>query len=349
MKGSLMYITFLIGNGFDLNLGLKTRYSDFYDYYKESATKDSVILQWIQEDNDKGDWADLECALGERVKGIDEESLEKYIDSLWELDLLLLNYLEEEKNKYDIGKDEKGVLAEIARSLKDIPKELTPEEQLSYDSTCKNARNEDLQYRFISFNYTDVLDLMIEKASAVSLDLGSHTDMNGRFKKHTIGDVHHVHGTLTEGVVLGVNDVSQINNESLSKDDMFLNIFLKDRINHQMGQRRTELAEEIINKSQIICIFGMSLGITDKRWWEKIITWLLANENRKVIIYARADERKIDRKIPTFIIPEKEKLRRDFWEKGKGKQSEDGFEKIKSRIFVIFNSRIFSFPKVEES
>lgn len=28
-----MNITFLIGNGFDINLGLKTRYVDFYDFY----------------------------------------------------------------------------------------------------------------------------------------------------------------------------------------------------------------------------------------------------------------------------------------------------------------------------
>ena len=26
-------ITFLIGNGFDIGLGLKTRYKDFYKYY----------------------------------------------------------------------------------------------------------------------------------------------------------------------------------------------------------------------------------------------------------------------------------------------------------------------------
>ena len=31
-----MNITFLIGNGFDLNLGLATAYSDFVKYYKET-------------------------------------------------------------------------------------------------------------------------------------------------------------------------------------------------------------------------------------------------------------------------------------------------------------------------
>lgn len=28
-----MFITFLIGNGFDVNLGLNTRYSDFYPVF----------------------------------------------------------------------------------------------------------------------------------------------------------------------------------------------------------------------------------------------------------------------------------------------------------------------------
>lgn len=28
-------LLYLIGNGFDLKMGLKTRYSDFYDWYKQ--------------------------------------------------------------------------------------------------------------------------------------------------------------------------------------------------------------------------------------------------------------------------------------------------------------------------
>ncbi len=33
-----MYITFLIGNGFDLNLGLKTKYKDFLEVYASVET-----------------------------------------------------------------------------------------------------------------------------------------------------------------------------------------------------------------------------------------------------------------------------------------------------------------------
>ena len=36
-----MNITYLIGNGFDLNLGLRTRYTDFYDYYLNNTESDT--------------------------------------------------------------------------------------------------------------------------------------------------------------------------------------------------------------------------------------------------------------------------------------------------------------------
>lgn len=38
-----MQILYIIGNGFDLNLGLKTSYKDFYDHYKSvDSSKNSI-------------------------------------------------------------------------------------------------------------------------------------------------------------------------------------------------------------------------------------------------------------------------------------------------------------------
>ena len=39
-----MNITFLIGYGFELNIGLKIRYKVFYDCYQNHASDSSVIL-----------------------------------------------------------------------------------------------------------------------------------------------------------------------------------------------------------------------------------------------------------------------------------------------------------------
>lgn len=57
-----MNITFLVGNGFDLNLGLRTSYETFYKYYIKKEPHD-LIAKFIKDDYRL--WADLELGLGE--------------------------------------------------------------------------------------------------------------------------------------------------------------------------------------------------------------------------------------------------------------------------------------------
>ena len=65
-------ITFLIGNGFDLNVGLKTTCDDFYQYYIQKNPND-LLAQAIQDNH--AFWSDLELGLGRytgQVKSSDE-------------------------------------------------------------------------------------------------------------------------------------------------------------------------------------------------------------------------------------------------------------------------------------
>lgn len=61
-----MNITFLIGNGFDINIGLKTRYQNFYDYLKDSGNMKKLTSELNEKSNvdfDKVMWSDLELGL----------------------------------------------------------------------------------------------------------------------------------------------------------------------------------------------------------------------------------------------------------------------------------------------
>ena len=60
-----MNVTLILGNGFDLNMGLPTAYSDFYKYYMlvDSPRLTYLIKQGIGEKPQT--WADLEKSLGE--------------------------------------------------------------------------------------------------------------------------------------------------------------------------------------------------------------------------------------------------------------------------------------------
>ena len=57
-----MNILYLIGNGFDLSLGMKTRYEDFYEYYcklvETEQNADVIALKKTIKEG-KEDWKDL--------------------------------------------------------------------------------------------------------------------------------------------------------------------------------------------------------------------------------------------------------------------------------------------------
>lgn len=66
-------ITFLIGNGFDVNLGLKTRYTDFYDEFIRSVDEPGVsdcVKQFAKKIEGNYDtWNDFESAFGKNIEG----------------------------------------------------------------------------------------------------------------------------------------------------------------------------------------------------------------------------------------------------------------------------------------
>ena len=62
-------LTYMIGNGFDINLGLKTTYSDFRESYLITESKNEQIdaFKSLIRKEIKGDpatWADAEMAFG---------------------------------------------------------------------------------------------------------------------------------------------------------------------------------------------------------------------------------------------------------------------------------------------
>ena len=62
-----MNVTFLIGNGFDLGIGLKTAYSDFYNVYCKSDSNDSLAVKKFKSEiqGNYENWSDFEAAFGE--------------------------------------------------------------------------------------------------------------------------------------------------------------------------------------------------------------------------------------------------------------------------------------------
>lgn len=335
-----MNITFLIGNGFDINLGLNTRYSDFYPYFVEKSTETNMIRTWLKKDELL--WADLEEQLGKKLENVEESEREKFYEDKAELDGLLLEYLGQEQERVSMKSEEKGIADEFARSLVTFYNDLSERDKSSIVSTCHMYRNEEFKYCFICFNYTDTLDQIVNITRKLKSPITTHQG-NGVIKSNLLGTLLHVHGTLNEEMILGVNDIDQVNSVFLKNDTEFLDTFIKRRMNDSIGQRKTELAQKLIEESHIICIFGMSIGSTDKMWWEEIVNWLNVSDNNKLVVYCTGYKKELNRKLPANTIRLSNKLKRKILEKGGADMKSPDIDKIKQKIFISFNSNIFNF------
>ena len=74
-----MNVTFMIGNGFDLKMGLKSKYTDIYNVYTDvnNKTDDAIIENFkevLRNDSPKYEnWSDFEKAMGQYAKNFDNE------------------------------------------------------------------------------------------------------------------------------------------------------------------------------------------------------------------------------------------------------------------------------------
>ena len=73
-----------------------------------------MIKNWINENERL--WSDLEEKLGQELKNVSEDNLEKFYDDMEEMNRLLIQYLENEQKSYIIG-DSELIMKEFTRSM----------------------------------------------------------------------------------------------------------------------------------------------------------------------------------------------------------------------------------------
>lgn len=263
-----MNITFLIGNGFDLNLKLNTRYSDFYKYYIENDPKD-LLSKSIKEDYEM--WSDLEVGLGEFLKDIDESQIEEFLDSKSTLERMLSEYLSLESKKATI-KNEKNLGEEFKKKVLNFFSDFNAIDKDHYHQVIAATKGQ-INYNFITFNYTDVLDNIVLAAQKNCKPFGNHSAGSTGYNDAIVMP-HHIHGKLSEDLILGLDNTEQILNDKLKSNPKLTNYIIKSVVNTALGEKKIEKAKEIIDKSKYVCLFGLSIGDTDGMWWSYIIEWL---------------------------------------------------------------------------
>lgn len=322
-----MNITFLIGNGFDLNLGLKTKYSDFIEEYKKTAKINvqrfsngklkEVPVSYLDAfkidlAHNERKWSNAEEEFGkytEKFSG--EEGMNLFLDCHEDFCKSLGKYLECEESKldYSLLKDLLGKAFLKAIFNTDCGFKEVQQKQI-FD--CYENVGSGLKYSFISFNYTKTLDNCISYIKADQSRLGSRRYKNNVFS-NTFEQFIHVHGYTDHEMALGLNDETQIVNRELfnGAEDEDLAQIIKRYTNKINEQNIDEKTFQILKSSDFIYIYGMSIGKTDAVWWQRICNLMLEKNNMHIVIHQfdAPDEelflrnfRKYERKIRNDFI-----------------------------------------------
>ena len=276
---------FILGNGFDLDLGLKTKYVDFArsrfweDLMKNNAHRfeSSRLLGFLREKYAVENWIDIEAALLEYAllktqNGEVQHAEEDKIDFFLLCDALK-EYLKDQQNSFEPTRN--SVAKELLRRFPRLAKESA----------------------LYSFNYTllGVLSLRVERV----LGLGMRED------------AIHIHGSLRDGdeLILGIETPADIREEYA---------FLYKTQNRQYGH--TDILRDLNDKDEYI-FFGHSLNGMDYTYFSSlfqrltirhqspprltIITKSVEDENRFKIFLRKNHvslQELYSNSIPTFVL-----------------------------------------------
>jgi len=175
-------------------------------------------------------------------------------------------------NNKNLIKDEKAIAEEFKKKILNFFSDFNSLDKDHYHQVV-GATKETINYNFITFNYTSVLDKIVAAAQKHCKPFGNHS-AGGVGYNDTIVLPHHIHGKLTEDLILGLDNAEQILNDKLKTNPKLTNYIIKSVVNTALGEKKIEKARDIINKSKFICLFGLSIGDTDGMWWSYIIDWL---------------------------------------------------------------------------
>lgn len=321
-----MEILYIIGNGFDLKLDLKTSYNDFYQYYK-TVEVDNLNVQKLKDNISQTyeSWADLELALGNYTQHL--EKIEELDDILLDIGEKLSRYLHLEEGKLENYEINKRKFFDYLCFPENLFLPADKENLLGIKSKWKNHQ---WNLNIYTFNYTKVIEKIFGD-NQINVLL-AHRDNHIPIQ---LGEIQHIHGYLDNNMVIGVNDISQIKNESFHNSRDVLESIVKGECNRANRSNIDRQLTNKINAANLICIFGSSIGETDNKWWG-LIGERLKSECH-LIIFTKGAE--IPPRIRHMQARAERTIRDSFL--SKTNLTEKEMETVEGKIFIGLNSGMF--------
>ena len=283
-----MNVVLILGNGFDRNLDMPTSYEEFAKYYYNLEKSD----KWIQIFQDElrkifgekpqynhrpepirtnapvpitisgtflGDnWVDLELFMGDFAN-----TLEKFLPlpkDLAEAYKTVCADVRDELTKYlkEIDKREipSNLRESFCKDICEIDKHIDGNGLAQKFATF--SKPNEINLNVVTFNYTSFADRIFSEGKGIQ----------HKGKVLHINKVLHPHGSVFSegGIILGVNGYGQIHSNGIQRKEEIRALVEKPFLAQTAQHRDYFNSQNLINKAELIIIYGASLGNSDATW-----------------------------------------------------------------------------------
>jgi hypothetical protein len=265
-----------------------------------------------------------------------ETAVEDYLHCHSDFVNELSKYLDNQQRLFHAQDFESDIIEGFKEATVHLYKHPFPYKASIKDVFAKNSAN-DWKFQFISFNYTTTLDRCIDLFGAPGI---IHSKFEN-FRKHSIiiSGVIHVHGCTDFGMQMGVDNTSQIDNPLICNAEDVKRSVIKPLANELLEPEIVKNCSSIIEHSDIICTYGMSLGETDATWWEKIASWLLADKSHLLVIFY------YDKDYHASVAGDyniwSNKTKEALLDNAEVERDSEEYGMLKQRIYVCMNISLF--------
>lgn len=351
-----MRITWIIGNGFDANLGLKTGYGDFRDkvYLSETRNKsdlrDKLVKRLDEADFSSLEtarlWSDLEELLGRATSLYGEDEVDDFIETFEEMESLLTDYVHDQETRLPkILQD--ACLAEFKDSIAHFDSRMAPRDKAAFKL---DKRSDNHFHRFISLNYTQALARFVADAGGTNGLIDQHRIDNSTYNDLVAAPLY-LHGAigdegLSRDVVFGVDSAEQLVNGAYAADPLFVESWVKPYRNDRLfGNENERDFQGLIGDADVFCVYGCSMGDSDGRIWRAVGQRLMADAGSKLVLFIYELPNRHERKHRKYQDVREE--RRAAFQKVAGLTSDD-MQLLQDRIFFVPSSELFEWDgKIE--
>lgn len=307
-----MRYVFMIGNGFDIGLGLKTSYPDFINDYKDTPavcpdgcdeTKgvEDILKEHIRKEPQT--WADAEKAFAklqfsEMFKGC--ENIRRSILDVFACFTSALNkYLAKQECSRELNMVSRNVSEMFFQHmmhsvLMGLPKRLRAQELEKLGDV--DSTQQVLNYcSFVNFNYTATFDKLIGvETGGVGAESGHYyfgrrgfcVEILNRRIVFSPGRLVHVHGSnKARNSIFGVSDAQQISDVVAHEMAEVIGFLVKDCTDREKAAGNYDLTADILNNADRVVMFGLSIGNSDKYWWRMLMERIRSVKDFRVFVF----------------------------------------------------------------